>query len=128
MVQLCPRCSREGWAVGERRGGGVYVYFYHRDKMRFYLGPIQYIYALDSDALGLRGVWDPDRLVDYVRNAIKAIGRSRALRLIDELEVELKRLREELEREAGEGQPHPFELMTHIALSAGLEAPTPMPA
>ena len=91
--------------VRRRRESNVYLYFQHRDRSMCYLGPEQYKVTFDSEALGLRGVWDPRRLVDYVRNAIRSIGWERpleALRLIEELEGELAKLKERLRCKAEE--------------------------
>ena len=101
ILKTCPRCGRPGRLyVEERRlrsGVKRYVVFYHPDaKEKCYVGPEgEYTYFNLIEDLGLRGLVDERRHLDYLRGALNGLvdeahrlaregRREEALRLIEE--------------------------------------------
>lgn len=85
---LCPRCGQPGYGpYVQRKGSNEYLVFIHvegRHRRACYLGAKdRYEYFNVVEDLGLRGLGDPMRHVDYVRSSI--VGAiSEASRMISE--------------------------------------------
>jgi len=93
MKGICPRCGRPiSWIETRRVGNREYVYAIHYSKNnreQCYLGPSNgYIYATTThrkEGLVLKGLNDPDRVLEYFERIVSKI-------LIDE------RLRDEIKK------------------------------
>lgn len=116
---MCPRCGQLGYGpYAWRRGNNEYLYFVHYEggrKRECYLGAKErYIYFNVVEDMELRGLGDPWRYIDYIKNAFMGlvneaskmaregrVGEARRLievarRVIEEVELKLRNVEEAL--------------------------------